>query len=262
MTSPLRLMVFTDLDGTLIDHDTYTWDAAQEALGALARVPAAVVLASSKTAAEMVGLRAAMGLEAWPAIVENGAGVLPPGGRTGAEATQYHALRAVLETLPPELRAHFTGFGDVSADEVARMTGLPLADAALAQQRAFSEPGKWTGTETQRQAFEQYLQDRDVIAQQGGRFLTLSFGGNKAIRMHEIMETYQPRHTIALGDAPNDIRMLEQAEHAVIVANPHRAPLPALKGEAEGRIIRTQAAGPAGWNAAILDILQRLDLTY
>ena len=261
MTSPLRLMVFTDLDGTLIDHDTYTWDAAQEALEALARVPAAVILASSKTAAEMVGLRAAMGLQDWPAIVENGAGVLPPGTLTGAGATQYHALRAVMETVPPELRVHFTGFGDVSAEEVAQMTGLPLADAGLAQQRAFSEPGQWTGTDAQQRAFEAHLKNRDVITQQGGRFLTLSFDGNKAIRMGEIIATYQPRHTIALGDAPNDILMLEQAEHAVIVANPHRAPLRPLTNEAEGRVVRTQAAGPAGWNAAILELLQRLDLT-
>lgn len=261
MTTPLRLMVFTDLDGTLIDHETYTWDAAQEALEALARVPAAVILASSKTAAEMVGLRAAMGLEDWPAIVENGAGVLPPGVQTGADATHYHALRAVLDTVPPELRVQFTGFGDVTAEQVARMTGLPIADALLARQRAFSEPGQWTGTDAQQRAFEAHLKDHDVIAQQGGRFLTLSFGGNKAIRMGEIVATYQPRHTIALGDAPNDILMLEQAEHAVIVANPHRDPLPPLTTEEEGRVIRTTVAGPAGWNAAILELLQRLDLT-
>lgn len=260
MTNPLSVMVFTDLDGTLIDHDTYRWDAAQEALTALKRISAAVVLASSKTAAEIGALRSELGLEDWPAIVENGAGILSPHGTTAHHGAQYDAVRSALETLPSALRECFRGFGDMTADQLAEMTGLALPQAKLAQQRAYSEPGQWLGTAQQQADFLACLLEHGVTAQQGGRFLTLSFGGNKADKLLKIVQTYQPQHTIALGDAPNDIQMLENVDFGIVVANPHRAPLPVLKGEARGQILRTKEAGPVGWNTAVLELLDRLHM--
>ncbi|MDW3222096.1 MAG: HAD-IIB family hydrolase [Paracoccaceae bacterium] len=260
MSANCNLIVFTDLDGTLIDHETYRWDAAQPALNALQGTSSGLVLASSKTAAEMGPLRAKMRAENWPAIVENGAGVLEPHVTMLQDSTGYESLRSALEDVPPNLRRLFRGFGDVSAAEVAQMTGLTLQDAALAQQRGFSEPGQWTGTQSEQEEFLAQLGTHGISAQQGGRFLTLSFGRNKVDQMRRIIETYQPRHTIALGDAPNDVAMLEHADFAVVIANPHHPPLAPLKREAEGHIVRTTVAGPAGWNVAILDLLDRLEL--
>lgn len=253
-------MVFTDLDGTLIDHDTYSWAPARPALMALKGCSAGVVLASSKTAAEISALRAELDLDAWPAIVENGAGILPPHAGCVTRAADYAALRAVLEGLPKNLRDCFLGFGDVTVDQLAAMTGLALPQAKLAQQRAFSEPGQWRGSARQQEEFQGYLIAQGVTAQQGGRFLTLSFGGNKADQLLKIVQSYRPHHTIALGDAPNDVQMLENVEFGVVVANPHRDALPLLKGEAEGRILRSTQAGPAGWNWAVLQLLDRLQL--
>ena len=78
MDAACDLMVFTDLDGTLIDHDTYEFTPATEALNTLKNMSAGIVLASSKTTPEISKLREKIGITQWPAIVENGAGVLPP----------------------------------------------------------------------------------------------------------------------------------------------------------------------------------------
>ncbi|WP_171208024.1 MULTISPECIES: mannosyl-3-phosphoglycerate phosphatase [unclassified Ruegeria] len=260
MTEDLGLMIFTDLDGTLIDHETYRWDAAKPALKALQSLPTAVILASSKTALEISGLRTNLGFEKWPAIVENGAGILPPFADDIPDRTHYDRLRAALDAMPKGLRQPFRGFGDVSAAGVVEMTGLSPDAATLAQQRGFSEPGLWQGSDAQKTDFLAALQSQGITAQQGGRFLTLSFGRNKADCMTEIIAQHHPRHTIALGDAPNDVLMLEHAEFGVVVANPHRPALGPLKGEDSGRILRTELAGPAGWNRAVLDFLNRLDL--
>lgn len=260
MSATCNLMVFTDLDGTLIDHDTYEWSAANPALEALRRVSAGLVLASSKTAAEMARLRAKIGAERWPAIVENGAGVLPPFATQITESSEYGAVRSALNGLPEDLRDPFCGFGDVSATQVAQMTGLSKDDAALAQKRDFSEPGRWSGTRSQKDAFLAALAQNGLSAQQGGRFLTLSLGRNKVDQMRSLISAYKPRHTIALGDAPNDIAMLENADIGIIVANPARPPLPQLRNETSGRIIRTTDAGPKGWNQAVLDAIDRFDL--
>ena len=79
-------------------------------------------------------------------------------------------------------------------------------------------------------------------------------------RMREIAARYasgdQSPRMIALGDAPNDIEMLETADIGVIVANPHANPLPGLDGEKAGRIARTQKPGPEGWNKSVLRIIE------
>jgi mannosyl-3-phosphoglycerate phosphatase len=260
MAVALPLLVFTDLDGTLIAHDTYSWAAARPALEALHRLGAGLVMASSKTAPEIAVLRAAVGFSHWPAIVENGAGVLAAGCDDAGQGGHYRSLRAVLDALPARLRKHYRGFGDMTAQEIGRITGLPEATAKLAARRAFSEPGLWSGTQLLRTEFLQALARAGVSAREGGRFLTLSFGQTKADRMADVIAQYHPLHTVALGDAPNDVEMLQAADFGIIVANLHRAPLPVLAKETQGRILRTELAGPSGWNVAILDHIARLGL--
>jgi mannosyl-3-phosphoglycerate phosphatase len=260
MTAP-PLMVFTDLDGTLIDHHTYDWTPAAPAIAALKAAGAGIVLASSKTAVEIDVLRAEMGLQAWPAIVENGAGLLAAHASPGADTTQYAALRAALADVPNAVRRHFVGFGDMTVDTVVAVTGLTQVGAALAKQRAYSEPGLWQGDAQDRDAFLAHLAAQNISAQQGGRFLTLSFGATKADQMRALCKEYRPRVTIALGDAPNDIKMLQASDYGVVIANPDRPQLPVLDGEAEGRILRTTDAGPVGWNGAMMDMIARLNLT-
>ena len=260
MKQPLPILVFTDLDGTLLDHHGYSYAPARPALDAIAAISGGVVLASSKTAAEIAPLRDELGLSDWPAIVENGAGLLEAGTRAGDDAGDYAEIRSILASLPQNLRSSFRGFGDMSATEVSDVTGLSEAKAALAKERRHSEPGIWSGSEADRESFIAALSDKGISARMGGRFLTLSLGHTKADRMDAIIDRFRPAHSVALGDAPNDVEMLDRADFGYIVTNPDAAPLPRLKGEDEGRIRRTELPGPAGWNAAILGLLSELQL--
>lgn len=249
-----RLIVFSDLDGTLLDHDSYSWAAAGPALKRMRALGIPLILASSKTAAEIAELRAEMGFEHAPAIVENGAGILAPGAGARQDRSAHQAIRAALADLPEEQRSRFTGFSDWTVAEVAQKTGLPLEQAALAAQRQFSEPGLWSGTEQERRAFEAALETKGISARQGGRYLTLSFGATKADRMAEIVKSYTPRPvTMALGDAPNDVEMIATADHGVVVMNSHGPGIPELPGEQCGRVTRTRRPGPEGWSIAVLE---------
>ncbi|TCP62828.1 mannosyl-3-phosphoglycerate phosphatase [Rhodovulum bhavnagarense] len=246
------LLIFTDLDGTLLDHDTYSHAPARPALDRLRAAAIPVILASSKTAAEIAPLRCELGLCAFPAIVENGAGILEPG---RAEPPQgggrYAELRAALDRVPAALRAQYRGFGDWDVAEIARRTGLPETHAARAARRQHSEPGLWSGDDTGKAAFVAALRAQGVTAREGGRFLTLSFGGTKAGRMAEIAARHRTPFIVALGDAANDAEMLEQADMGFVIANPAHPPLPMLRGEPHGHIHRIDTPGPKGWNAAI-----------
>ncbi len=263
MSAP-PFLVFTDLDGTLLDHEDYGWSAALPALSKLRALGVPVVLASSKTAAEIATLRDEMRLSKYPAIVENGAGLLPPGKADAAgEAGMYQRLRKALDDVPPELRRHFEGFGDWDDEEVARRTGLSPTAAAAARKRAFSEPGTWTGSPEERTAFLAALAEAGVTARRGGRFLTLSFGGSKAERMAEVLADFADDEgnspvSVALGDAPNDVEMLNSADFGVIIANPEGAEVPVLAGERAGRIRRSTQPGAAGWNEMMTTLISEL----
>ncbi|MFP1633560.1 HAD-IIB family hydrolase [Zhengella sp. ZM62] len=249
------MIIFTDLDGTLLDHETYSLEAARPALSACAARSIPVIPATSKTAAEVAAVmhEAAM---TGPAIVENGAGIAWPGQETGGNV-QWTAIRRALDVLPDELRALFQGFGDWSLAEVSARTGLAPDAARRAMDRQFSEPGDFTGTPMQEDAFVAALAAKGVSAIRGGRFLTLSLGSDKARRMGEVCKSLGATgRVVALGDAPNDIGMLLAADMGVIVANPAHDPLPPLDGEDQGRIVRTHLPGPAGWNEAVLRIIE------
>lgn len=261
MSTPPRIIVFSDLDGTLLDHETYSWAPAAPALAMLKARGIPLILASSKTAAEIADIREAMGFAHCPAIVENGAGILEPGSAAARRDGSVHRrLLAALDGLPQRLRTKFSGFSDWNVDEVAARTGLPPDAAAKAARRDFSEPGLWSGSDAERAEFEAALAENGVTARQGGRYLTLSFGASKADRMAEIAARYgdgddRPR-MIALGDAPNDIEMLEAADTGIVVANSHAEPLPPLAGEVEGHVRRTRKTGPQGWNESVLPLLE------
>lgn len=120
--------VITDLDGTLLDHETYSWEGAEPALDLLRQRGIPVVLCTSKTWAETRRLAERMGISG-PAIVENGSAV-----RFGDERVVLGTPRArVLEAFR-EMQAvcqDLRGMSDMDVDEVARRTGLPREVAAV-----------------------------------------------------------------------------------------------------------------------------------
>jgi len=254
------IAVFSDLDGTLLDHETYDWSPARPVLDRLRAGGHALILASSKTAAEIAPLRAQMGFAQCPAIVENGAGLLPAEADAVTQTRSHPQLLAILRRVRAETRAPFRGFSDWSVAEIAARTGLSAEAAEAAARRDFSEPGLFGGPPSAEADFVTALNRAGVSATRGGRFLTLSFGADKGARLREIARALQASATVALGDAPNDMGLLETADHGIVIPNPAHAGLPTLPGE-EGpaaHITRAAQPGPAGWATALGALLDRL----
>ncbi|WP_114390823.1 HAD-IIB family hydrolase [Notoacmeibacter marinus] len=248
------MIVFTDLDGTLLDHSSYAFDAALPAIRRLRAAAIPIVPATSKTAAEVVPLMERIGLDG-PAIVENGGGVIV-GSQAGPQSEDYLVIRERLEQIPETLRKKFTGFADMGEGGIARATGLSSEAARLAGQRQFTEPGLFDGSADELRDFLDTLNRLGISAKKGGRFLTLANGRHsKADRMSEIAHELKAQPPfVALGDAPNDRAMLEAANIAIIVRNPDHDGIDVAE-TADRRVIRTSQPGPMGWNEAIQTIL-------
>ena len=76
--------------------------------------------------------------------------------------------------------------------------------------------------------------------------------------MHYESEKGERTVRVALGDAPNDVAMLEAADIGFIIPNPAHAGIGVLEGEAKGKIRRAAFAGPQGWNHAVLSCIDEL----
>lgn len=136
------LWVVTDLDGTLLD-ERYDFAPARPALAALSLAGAKLVLASSKTRAEMEPLAAALGLR--PAlIVENGGATLVPAAGGAYEVVgsdiPHLRLRQALDEIAGETGAALAGFSSLGLERVVELTGLGFDAARLALEREYDEP--------------------------------------------------------------------------------------------------------------------------
>ncbi|HKQ32701.1 MAG TPA: HAD hydrolase family protein, partial [Thermodesulfobacteriota bacterium] len=72
-----RFVVYTDLDGTLLDHHTYSFDKAVPALRLLESEGVPLIINSSKTRPEIERYRSLLG-NTHPFVTENGGGIFIP----------------------------------------------------------------------------------------------------------------------------------------------------------------------------------------
>lgn len=257
-------LVFTDLDGSLLDHHSYSYRDALPQLHRLEHLGIPVIPATSKTRAEIEQLRAELG-NGHPFIVENGAAVYIPVGYFNAqpegtierEAYWVREMAAprtkwldLLARLGDEFPEEFDYFFSAGTQGIVRMTGLPEAQAAQANQREYSEPVKWLGDDAGKAEFIARLHAGGASVLQGGRFLAVAGDcdkGRALAWLRQVFQREQPgrsSHDLAIGDSANDCAMLEAAQSAVLVRSPvHDFPKLA---RSDGVQFST-AYGPAGW---------------
>jgi mannosyl-3-phosphoglycerate phosphatase len=270
------LLVATDLDGCLLDETTYSYDEARPALAALAARRIPLVLASSKTRAEMQPLSRTLGL-ASPLLVENGGALLvpevhlprPPRGtelREGFWSIVLGTARAelvrTLEEIAREAGAHVRSFASLAPSEIEALTGLSPPAARLALEREYDEPFL-VDDETAGAAIAAAARTRRMQVTRGGRFWHLTGETDKGRALRVLLQLYKAEgrtfSTVALGDSSNDLPLLQAVQRPIVMPRPHGGPDPALLAALPGAELAPRP-GPAGWNAAVLAVLngQRL----
>ncbi|MBN7795140.1 HAD-IIB family hydrolase [Parahaliea mediterranea] len=257
-------LVFTDLDGTLLDHHSYSYADAMPRLRALDRMAIPVIPATSKTRAEVEQLRRELG-NRHPFIVENGAAVFIPEDYFASrpDGTRVSGGYWIRELAPPRARwlellsalegdygGEFQHFFRLGTPGIMQLTGLPEARARQANEREYSEPVHWLGRESRKQRFVAALEAAGATVLRGGRFLSVSGDSDKGRALQWLRACYREREPglpvddLAAGDGDNDRAMLEAAGTALLVRSPVHD-FPQLRRGS--RVIRSRATGPAGW---------------
>ena len=267
-------VIFTDLDGTLLDHDTYSAEEARSVLEKVTAMGIPVIPATSKTYDEVVEFRDSMNLT-HGFIVENGAALYVPmdtdircpmGSKLFEDywvrefGVKRQALCDVLEALDMNGTYQFKSLTEMRTSEVAEITGLDLASAQRAQHRLYSETLDWRDSEAALTTFSAVLTGIGFSVSQGGRFVHLMGPNNKGIAAQWFQallkrEVTPDAVTIAAGDAPNDRELLEMADYALLMRNARGKP---LELQRLGPTWLSDSAGPIAWAKGISDILMSM----
>jgi mannosyl-3-phosphoglycerate phosphatase len=276
MNAQVRFLVFSDLDGTLLDHDTYDFSPALAALEVLRAAKVPLILCSSKTFAEMQYWRKALDI-AHPFISENGGALFVPknyfiqplegaserdGHSLILTGAGYPALRAALSAIAKRVDLPVAGFGDLTAEQIATRTGLSLEQARLAKRRDADEPffidREFDENDVKRLQTEVWRKGLRVT--RGGRFFHLTGSSDKGTAAHQLIRLYQaawqqPIRTVGLGDSLNDLPLLQAVEMPILVRKKNGEVEESLLAQVKAQI--TKHPGPAGWNDAVLQLLRK-----
>lgn len=266
------MLIFTDLDGTLLNHDDYNFDAAKPYLQKLRDNAIDVIPNTSKTAAELAAFRRAAALQT-PFIVENGAAIYIPKDyfakkpEAAIEKATYWVIENVqprahwqdiLNTLPKAIRKQCYTFADAGLQGIMDMTGLHKESAELAMQREYGEPFQWQGNDADLATCLALLTAAGANVLKGGRFYHVSGACDKGSALSKLSGIYAQAlnktfNTLALGDSGNDIAMLNMADQAVVVHCKHYAPPQTHRTE---KPYFTQQEAPQGWVEGVNYYLQ------
>lgn len=265
-----NIIVFTDLDGTLLDHDNYSWQAASQAINELKRQHIPVILNSSKTFVELQSIARELGISD-PLICENGSivAVNPPQAEQNyAEYSIHHFARPYqeivkcIDTIRQQQGFNCSGFHDMTVEDIMQHTGLDYEAAYAASQREATEPMLWNDSDENLHKFTLLLEQQGLAITRGGRFYHVMSPVDKGLAVKWLIDHFLQNNTntsmttIALGDSENDLAMLQVVDYPVLIKNTHSANFDTSHIT---NIIKTEKTGPQGWNQVVLELIEQLN---
>jgi len=275
-TTTPKLIIFTDLDGTLLDRNTYSFEQAKPALHLIRMEGIPLILSSSKSRPEIELYRKKLENE-HPFISENGGAVFVPKNYFSFQfpydkeldeyfvlelGTFYPQIIEILASIKSETGLPIKGFFDLNEKELTSLSGLSLEEVALAKSREYDEPFIVEGGEREVEIVKRKIEEKGMNYAWGGKFHHLLGKNDKGKAVKILKELYENQFflitTVGIGDSLNDLPMLLAADYPIFL----RGDAPNLQGlplKIQNLTI-LDGNGPLVWNEAILSLLKKLNI--
>ena len=265
-----QFLIFSDLDGTLLDHKTYSFEAAKPALNALKLRNIPLIFCSSKTRPEIEMYRGLTG-NRHPFISENGGGIFVPQDYdtnsfdydTETDAykvivlgTKYDKLVAVLNSVSKNTGIKVKSFSEMKISEISEYTGLDPGLAELSKMREYDEPFIILGNKEGAETIKEEIIERGFNYTEGAIFHHIMGNNDKGKAVKILLRIFKDRfpelRSAGLGDSLNDLPMLEAVDIPILVRK--------ADGKYDQRIsadnlVYADGVGPVGWNRSVLKLL-------
>jgi mannosyl-3-phosphoglycerate phosphatase len=252
-------IIFTDLDGTLLSHITYSFHQAEETLRLVQSKKIPIVVCTSKTRAEIEFWREKLDNH-HPFISENGGGIFIPKHYFDFDfkyddetldyyviqlGVEYHRLVKVVQQLKQKYR--IASFHEMTSDEISLDTGLSRDQAQWAKKRDFDIPFKILDEE-QKEHILQEIKQNNLNYTAGGRYYHIMGDNDKGKAVQILSDLYRKKYgditSIGLGNSENDFEMLDHVDHPYLVIKKDGTYASPNYNHAEG-------IGPEGWSNAV-----------
>jgi mannosyl-3-phosphoglycerate phosphatase len=261
--STLQKIVFTDIDGTLMDIYSGKFEGTDLLVKKLAKMGIPVILCSAKTRSEQEYIRNNLGLSD-PFIIENGGAVVIPDGyfddfeivphtrKNGYSLIEIggrsNEIRKRLARIREEIQIDFKGTTDMVMNEISKKVQIPLPFAKRMSKREYGE----TILEIDPSGLGRLAKActrTGLKVIQGGRYVDITLGNDKGKATRVLIDLfkrkYRPRRTIfiGLGDSENDLPMLKLMDIPVLVQRTNGS----WCDSKIKNLVRSPGIGPKGW---------------
>ena len=253
MDKAFKVLIFTDLDGTLLHRDTFKFDEIKDYLKQLISNGIFVIPNTSKTEKEILEFINELGSNL-PFISENGAAIygldllnanFPK--KLILSREKDNLLNIFKNTVPITLQDKCKWLSGMDKKKQSLIFGLKDKKLSMALDRRYTIPFLFEGTKNEKNELSKIIKDRDLYLQEGGRVINLTDKVNKANALRVFVKFFKKENmnvkTIAVGDNYNDLEMLKTSDFPCLVFNDKFT----LDKIPINNLITSNKPSPTGW---------------
>ena len=223
-------IIFTDLDGTFLNKNTFRFGNNKKISKNLRNKGIIIVPNSSKTIDELKSFNKKIGIK-FPFISENGSTIynlkyinkkLPLKIKIGRPRSII--LKIFKKRVKKEYIDKCIFIDKLKLKEQSKILGLKSKELKDALNRKHTIPIKFIGKKTEKLKIQKIIKKIGLSFQEGGRIINLGDNTNKGIAMKKLLSLINKKlkfkvNTIGIGDNYNDIEMLKNCDIPCLVRN-------------------------------------------
>ena len=229
MKKKFTVVIFTDLDGSLLHRDTFEFDSIKNYIKSLLDKGVIIIPNSSKTEKEIEKFNEELGVKL-PYISENGSSIHGLNLITSnfpdkliLSREKEELLKIFENKVPEKLKEKCFQISKMSKKEQEIVFGQKDVKLKDALNRKYTLPFLFNGNKNEKNKLSKVLNSNSLTLQEGGRVLNLCDNINKVKSMNRVIKilkkTEDKIKTIAVGDNYNDLDMLKSCDIPCLVFN-------------------------------------------